>query len=117
VEAPPPILQGVAPEAPKVETKKDAKPVRALEIIEAEVAQCTKCGLAETRTKTVFARGNPNAKLVFVGEAPGADTRAQCTSVADRGFVAAEYINRTCIRSAARSADREGSAARGSQRC
>jgi DNA polymerase len=77
VEAPPPILQGVAPEAPKVETKKDAKPVRALEIIEAEVAQCTKCGLAETRTKTVFARGNPNAKLVFVGEAPGADEDEQ----------------------------------------
>jgi DNA polymerase len=43
----------------------------------AEVAGCTKCGLASTRTQTVFARGNPAAQLCFVGEAPGADEDAQ----------------------------------------
>lgn len=37
----------------------------------AEVRGCTKCGLARTRTKTVFGQGNPNARIVFVGEAPG----------------------------------------------
>jgi len=42
-----------------------------------EVAACTKCGLASTRTQTVFARGNPDAQLCFVGEAPGADEDAQ----------------------------------------
>ena len=42
-----------------------------------EVAVCTKCGLAATRTQTVFARGNPEAQLCFVGEAPGADEDAQ----------------------------------------
>jgi DNA polymerase len=42
-----------------------------------EVASCTKCGLAATRTQTVFARGNPEAQLCFVGEAPGADEDAQ----------------------------------------
>ena len=39
----------------------------------AEVSSCTKCGLAATRTQTVFARGNPDAALCFIGEAPGAD--------------------------------------------
>jgi DNA polymerase len=42
-----------------------------------EVAACTKCGLASTRTQTVFARGNPSAQLCLVGEAPGADEDAQ----------------------------------------
>ncbi len=42
-----------------------------------EVASCQKCGLAATRTQTVFARGNPDAQLCFVGEAPGADEDAQ----------------------------------------
>lgn len=36
-----------------------------------EVRNCVKCPLCQTRTQTVFADGNPNADLVFVGEAPG----------------------------------------------
>ena len=43
----------------------------------AEVAGCTKCALSATRTQTVFARGNPDASICFVGEAPGADEDAQ----------------------------------------
>ncbi len=39
----------------------------------AEVAACTLCGLATTRTRTVFGTGNPQARLMFVGEAPGRD--------------------------------------------
>lgn len=54
------------------------KPVlRPLPVIQAEVQACTKCALAATRTNTVFSRGNPEAKLVFIGEAPGADEDAQ----------------------------------------
>jgi len=38
------------------------------------VKGCRKCGhLAATRTQTVFGTGNPEADLMFVGEAPGAD--------------------------------------------
>ena len=48
-----------------------------LEKIAAEVKKCTKCELCATRTKTVPGQGNPNAKIVFVGEAPGADEDAQ----------------------------------------
>jgi uracil-DNA glycosylase family 4 len=32
---------------------------------------CTRCGLAETRTQVVFGVGDPAARLMFVGEAPG----------------------------------------------
>ncbi|GHT25336.1 uracil-DNA glycosylase [Planctomycetales bacterium] len=42
------------------------------------VARCTKCQeLSETRTQTVFGIGNPDAELVFIGEAPGADEDKQ----------------------------------------
>jgi uracil-DNA glycosylase family 4 len=36
-----------------------------------EIAQCQKCALCQTRTNTVPGVGDPDAKLVFVGEAPG----------------------------------------------
>jgi DNA polymerase len=40
----------------------------------AEVARCIRCPhLAETRTQTVFGCGTPTARLMFIGEAPGAD--------------------------------------------
>lgn len=43
-----------------------------------EVAACTACAeLASTRTQTVFGDGNPQARLVFMGEAPGADEDRQ----------------------------------------
>jgi uracil-DNA glycosylase len=42
-----------------------------------EVAGCTKCALSKTRIQTVFARGNPQARLCFAGEAPGADEDEQ----------------------------------------
>jgi uracil-DNA glycosylase family 4 len=34
---------------------------------------CTKCRLADSRTQVVYGVGNPNADLMFVGEAPGRD--------------------------------------------
>lgn len=37
------------------------------------VAGCRACGLHETRTQTVFGVGNPQAELLVIGEAPGAD--------------------------------------------
>ncbi|MFL6010275.1 MAG: uracil-DNA glycosylase [Gaiellaceae bacterium] len=36
-----------------------------------EVAGCTRCALAGGRTQVVFGSGDPNADLIFVGEAPG----------------------------------------------
>ena len=42
-----------------------------LGVFATEVAGCTKCRLAEGRTQVVFGVGDPNADLMFVGEAPG----------------------------------------------
>ena len=49
-----------------------------LESIRNRVSVCTKCPhLASSRTQTVFGVGNPDADLMFIGEAPGADEDAQ----------------------------------------
>ncbi|HSJ17054.1 MAG TPA: uracil-DNA glycosylase [Solirubrobacterales bacterium] len=42
-----------------------------------EASECTRCPLAETRTKVVFGSGNADADLMFVGEAPGAEEDRQ----------------------------------------
>jgi uracil-DNA glycosylase len=42
-----------------------------LEAVAAEAAGCTRCRLYQSRTQVVFGQGNPQADLMFVGEAPG----------------------------------------------
>jgi DNA polymerase len=42
-----------------------------LERVAAEAATCTRCRLHESRTQVVFGQGDPDADLMFVGEAPG----------------------------------------------
>lgn len=42
-----------------------------------DAQSCVKCGLHEGRNTVVFGVGNPNADLMFVGEAPGADEDKQ----------------------------------------
>ena len=71
VPAPAPAPAPASAPAPAVD-----KRVRLPEL-SAEVSVCTRCSLSETRTQTVFARGNPDAALCFIGEAPGADEDAQ----------------------------------------
>ncbi|MDH5756190.1 MAG: uracil-DNA glycosylase [Nitrospinota bacterium] len=64
----------------KVASLPPAAPVKAdltLEDIRVEVADCQKCALAKTRTNTVFGVGDPKARLVFVGEGPGAEEDKQ----------------------------------------
>jgi uracil-DNA glycosylase len=49
-----------------------------LAAVRERVGACTKCAhLACTRTQTVFGVGNPDADLMFIGEAPGADEDQQ----------------------------------------
>ncbi|MGD2095660.1 MAG: uracil-DNA glycosylase [Phycisphaerales bacterium] len=45
--------------------------------IAGEVNQCRKCGLGSLRTNAVPGEGDPNARIMFVGEGPGADEDAQ----------------------------------------
>jgi uracil-DNA glycosylase len=42
-----------------------------------DIGDCTRCGLCEGRTQVVNTFGNHKARLMFVGEAPGADEDAQ----------------------------------------
>ena len=42
-----------------------------------EFQECVMCPLSRTRTQVVFGSGNPDAKLMFIGEAPGFDEDQQ----------------------------------------
>lgn len=44
-----------------------------LESIRNEIGECDRCGLHERRNNLVFGEGDPDADILFVGEAPGAD--------------------------------------------
>jgi DNA polymerase len=62
---------------PQVRVAAAAKPA-ALVAIQDEIGDCTRCPLAYAgRRKIVFADGDPNARLMFVGEGPGADEDTQ----------------------------------------
>jgi len=49
----------------------------ALRVIREDIGDCTRCALHRGRNKIVFADGDANARLMFVGEGPGADEDAQ----------------------------------------
>jgi uracil-DNA glycosylase len=49
----------------------DLTPADELRAFAQVVAGCTRCPLAQGRTQVVFGSGDPNADLMFVGEAPG----------------------------------------------
>ena len=48
-----------------------ARPQIPLDEIRAQVVECRRCALCEGRTNTVFGVGNPHARVLIVGEAPG----------------------------------------------
>jgi uracil-DNA glycosylase len=62
---PPPELPGLAPVADT------------LEQIRLDIGDCQRCRLCEKRNSIVFGSGNETARLVFVGEGPGADEDEQ----------------------------------------
>ncbi|MFN0066687.1 MAG: uracil-DNA glycosylase family protein, partial [Limisphaerales bacterium] len=46
-------------------------------MIRTDIGDCTRCTLHAGRNQIVFGVGNPEADLMFVGEAPGADEDMQ----------------------------------------
>ncbi len=52
-------------------------PERRLEVVRADLGECTRCKLHAGRTHLVFGVGNPAARLMFIGEGPGADEDEQ----------------------------------------
>lgn len=70
--------------------------VEALRVIQDDIGDCTRCRLHQGRTQIVFGVGNPKAKLIFVGEGPGADEDAQGIPFVGRaGQLLTQMIERT----------------------
>jgi uracil-DNA glycosylase family 4 len=83
-EAPPPrsLMQGAAPiaaargDAPSPETaissaREAARTAPSLEVLRGLLEKFDGCALKNTATRLVFSDGNPQARVMFVGEAPG----------------------------------------------
>jgi DNA polymerase len=66
----PVLAEPISPVAPKDRAA-------ALRAIQEEIGDCTRCALHKGRHTVVFGDGDPNARLMFVGEGPGADEDAQ----------------------------------------
>ena len=65
-----------------------------LEALEAQCQSCQNCPLGKTRTNLVFGVGAPNAKVMFVGEGPGAQEDAQgLPFVGQSGRLLDKYLN------------------------
>lgn len=77
--SPPPGPAKIA-ETPRVQESEDKNGAKAwtLDSLREAALACVKCPhLVRSRTQVVFGVGNPNAELMFVGEAPGADEDVQ----------------------------------------
>jgi len=74
---------------------KEISSVETLEEIMAELGECLRCELGRTRTHLVFGIGNPHARVVFVGEAPGRDEDLKGEPfVGEAGQILTRLINR-----------------------
>ncbi len=68
IAAPPPPMANIAPPEDRE---------AALRLIREDIGDCKRCALHRGRHSIVFADGDPRARLLFVGEGPGADEDAQ----------------------------------------
>jgi uracil-DNA glycosylase len=65
------------PTAKVQEPKAEWSDLKTLDELNSKICDCLKCTLGHTRTKFVFGVGNPKSRVMFIGEAPGADEDAQ----------------------------------------
>ena len=72
----PEIVEGLAALSRPPSVPHGSKRERLLEFYNS-IKDCTKCGLGFTRTNFVFGTGSPEAKMMFIGEAPGRDEDLQ----------------------------------------
>jgi DNA polymerase len=75
--APPPVAEVMTTAPAADDDPSRPRGARGLAMVREELGDCQRCKLAPLRTNLVFGVGNPEAHLVFVGEAPGADEDAQ----------------------------------------
>jgi uracil-DNA glycosylase family 4 len=72
-----PAAEPTSPGRPAALQLEPAERLHRLSLLDEQVKGCTRCALHQTRTQTVFARGNGSSGLCFIGEGPGADEDAQ----------------------------------------
>lgn len=70
LEASCPVAESALP-APAAEPHVQTAAGETLEDIRRDLGECARCSLGSQRTNLVFGVGNPSARLVFIGEAPG----------------------------------------------
>ena len=75
--APEAPARAVAAETSSLFVSPELARAASLEDLRTHIGDCRRCKLAPHRTKIVFGVGNPRARLVFVGEAPGRDEDRQ----------------------------------------
>jgi uracil-DNA glycosylase family 4 len=74
----PPRAPVPVPEAPAVSSSVAASDAAAgLKAVREDIGDCQRCKLAGGRRNIVFGQGNPNARLMFIGEAPGGEEDVQ----------------------------------------
>ncbi len=97
----PPVLPGA--EAAVTSAREAAKSAATLEALRAELARFDGCALKATAMNLVFADGNPEAKVMLVGEAPGAEEDREGLPFVGRSgklldrMLAAVGLNRTQV--------------------
>jgi len=70
--------------------------IKELEELAEETRKCRKCDLGSLRTNAVPGEGNPAARIMFVGEAPGADEDAQARPFVGRAGQLLDKIIKAC---------------------
>ncbi len=84
-------IESIEVELPKAETT--------LEDLRAEIGECARCKLSSHRNSLVFGEGNPEARLMFVGEAPGREEDLQGRPfVGEAGMLLTKMIEKMGLR-------------------
>ncbi|MGL4323113.1 MAG: uracil-DNA glycosylase [Beijerinckiaceae bacterium] len=98
-----PIPAPVAPDAAASEAREQARRAQTLEELRAVMAAFDGCALKKTALQLVFADGNPQARIMIVGEGPGQDEDRQGVPFVGRSgqlldrMLAAIGLDRTCV--------------------
>lgn len=86
-----------SPEQPEQDNSASAaETIRELGKIAEEIDRCRKCDLGSSRTNSVPGEGSPRARIMFVGEAPGADEDAQGRPFVGRAGQLLDKIIKAC---------------------
>jgi DNA polymerase len=74
---PRPLQPVVAEQVVPYHSVSSEQKIESLDQVRSELGECHRCQLGDKRTHLVFGNGNPEARIVFVGEAPGRDEDLQ----------------------------------------